>query len=228
MKFLIAFIFLIMCVLNPVVYAVVPAATPVIDITAIVKLGEQIKYLKAQIDTLSKKQYQWSNAQDLINQLGNVMQKMDGLSYNAINIDKKFKKAYPGYVAPDNFSAQYQKNIQLSLNTINAAMQSMGMSAKDFKNENKRLDFLQSQSQKVKGQTQAIQASSQIASESVSQLQLLRQTMMAQSSAQNAYYATQLQKEASENAEIKNIINAGSTKVPKYGSSGRSLSLPKF
>lgn len=114
----------------------------------------------------------------------------------------------------------------MTLNTLNSVLQSMGTNAQDFQNENARLAFLQRQSQSAKGQTQAIQASSQIASEMVSQTQLLRQTVIAQTNAQTAYYATQVQNDASAKAELEHVIQSGSTNVPAYGTSGHSLNPP--
>ncbi len=88
-------------------------------------------------------------------------------------------------------------------------MQSLSLHAQHFQDENNRLSFLQQQAQNAQGQTQAIQASTQIASEMVSQQQLLRQTVMAQSNAQTAYYANQLQNEASSRAELESVDSPG-------------------
>lgn len=211
------------------------AVMPVVDTAAIGHLIKQVallkkeaQYLEAELMQLKDSQYQWSNAQTLINQLGEVVEKSKGLAYSAATLDKQFKRNYPGYEAPNDFSLQYQRNLEKSIHTINGMLQSMGLSAKDFKQENARLAFLQKQSQHAKGQTQAIQASSQIASEAVSQLQLLRQTMIAEANAEGVYFATQLQKEASQQAEMKKMLHRGSTKVPRYGSSGHALAIPPF
>ena len=113
-------------------------------------------------------------------------------------------------------------------NTLNGVLQSLGSSANDFQNENTRLSFLQNQAQSATGQTEAIQAASQIASEQVSQLQLLRQTIIAQTNAQATYYAAQMQQQASSQAELSQVINNGSTTSPAIGQSGNQLSLPNF
>jgi hypothetical protein len=62
----------------------------------------------------------------------------------------------------------------------------------------------------------------------VTQLQLLRQVLMAQTNAQTAYFAEQLQNQASSQAQFNQIINAGSTSVPSYGSSGNFVTVPNF
>lgn len=210
-------------------------AMPVIDVASLIQLGNQLvqlkqqtQYIKQQLDILKDSQYQWSNAQGLINNLGAIVNQTNGLAYSAANLHQKFQQAYPGYQAPQNFNQQYKNNVNTTLDTLNGVLQTIGANAKDFQSENTRLQFLQRQSQHAQSQTQAIQASSQIASELVSQIQLLRQTMIAQTNAQTVYYATQIQNEASSRAELASIINAGSTKVPRYGTSGHPLTVPIF
>lgn len=211
------------------------ATMPVIDFGAIAQLASQAKVMKQQLESLQlelkqlgEKNYQWSNAQSLINQLGDLVQQKQGLAYNAKGLDSQFRQAYPGYSAPQNFEQQYEHNTQQTLNTLNGVLHNMGLSAKDFTDENARLAFLQRQSQNSTGQLQAIQASSQIASESISQLQLLRQVMISQTNAQTTYYATQIQNEASERAQLSQIIGVGNQKIPAYGSSGTPLKLYDF
>lgn len=211
------------------------AIIPVVDFDALIQMGlqlsqleKQTEYIATELNHLSDSQYQWGNAQGLINNLGAVIQETNGLAYSASNVDGQFKQAYPGYKPPQDFSQQYKQNTEMTLNTLNGVLQSMGTSAQDFQNENQRLRFLQQQSQNAQGQTQAVQASAQIASEMVTQIQLLRQTMIAQTNAQTAYYATQTQNEASARAELENVMSAGSTTVPAYGTSGHSLHIPEY
>lgn len=220
-------------VLFSIMYFNAHAMMPVIDAAAITQLVNELEQLqqqttliKIELTQLSNGQYQWSNAQGLINNLAGIINKTNTLSYSAANIDQQFRAAYPGYQAPRNFSQEYQNNTNMSLNTLNGILQSVGASANDFTNENARLSFLQQQAQSSKGELQAIQASSQIASEEVSQMQLLRQIMAAQTNAQTVYYSTQLQKEASAHAELSQVIAAGSTYMPPYGSSGEPLNPP--
>jgi P-type conjugative transfer protein TrbJ len=232
MKERVIFFFVVLAFLSIPAYS----ALPVIDFAAGLQLANQLAQLQKQtlyveqslqaLKGLNVGQYQWSNARALINQLGEVTTRTNALSYSASNLDERFRQAYPGYVAPEDFQKQYKENADRTQATLNNSLQSMGVSAADFQQENQRLAFLQQQAQSAKGQTQAIQAFSQIASELVSQLQLLRQTMMAESNAEVSYYAMQVQVEASARAELGNIIKAGSTKVKPYGSSGHYLYPP--
>jgi P-type conjugative transfer protein TrbJ len=211
------------------------ADMPVIDFSALIQLGDQLeqlreqtKYIQQQLQNLTSGQYKWSNAQGIINNLGSIVNKTNTIAYNASNLNQKFQKSFPGYEVSSNFKELYKNNINMTQNTLNAVLQSMGANAKNFQSENERLSFLQRQSQNARGQTQAIQAGSQIASEMVSQIQMLRQTIIAQTNAQTAFYATQLQTQASARAELERIISNGSTETPEYGSSGNYLTIPDF
>lgn len=191
-------------------------------------LQEQANYLKQSlnaIQTLEGNQYQWGDVSRQINELGSVISETNGISYNAKNLNDQFQKYYPGYQAPSNFNQQYQQNINTAMNTIGGSLRSLNLSAEDFANEPKRMAFLQSQVQNARGQTQAIQASAQISTEVISQLQLLRQNIMAQSNAQNVYYAQQLQTQASNEAGFNQMIKNGNTHFIPYGSSGHSVSV---
>lgn len=210
------------------------AMMPVIDVAALAQLGNQLTQLKIQtqtlqqtLQTLSGDQYQWSQTHDLMHQLNGVMQKSQGMTYTSATLEKQFQKAYPGYQSPDNFANQYQQNVNTTQHTFQGVLQSCGMSTRHFEEENHRLAFLQRQAQSAQGQTQVLQASSQIASEMVSQQQLLRQAVMAQSNAQTAYYANQVQQDASSRAELEKVIHGGSTHIPAYGA-GQGLVSPNF
>ena len=189
-------------------------------------LEQQAEYLQQSLNaikTLGSNQYQWSNVSEQINTLGSVIQNANGISYSAQHIGSQFQKAYPGYKSPQDFNQQYQQNVTTTMNTLNGVLQSLNMSAEDFTNEPKRLDFLQSEVENAKGQTQVLQASAQISTEVVSQLQLLRQTLMSATNAQNAYYANRLQTQASDAAGFNQMIKNGNTQFVPYGSSGKEI-----
>lgn len=209
------------------------AVLPVIDGAAIAQLASQLTTLKAQaadikqqLDVLDGSQYQWSDAQSLINKLADNIQQSNTIAYSASDLDRRFSKLFPGYQPENDYQAKYQDITKTTLATINASLRSLGMNANDFEDENTRLKLLQGYSQNSKSQLQAIQASSQIASEQVSQLQLLRQTVMAQSSAQGAYYAAQTQKEAAAEANVQKILSNNNTDLAA-DNSGHDIWTPK-
>src|SRR5690606_36439825 len=67
----------------------------------------QLKSIDQTLLTLDKSQYQWSDVQGVINQLGNTISQANGLSYNAANLDQEFRGLFPGYQNPANYSDFY-------------------------------------------------------------------------------------------------------------------------
>ncbi len=182
--------------------------------TEITDLENQLIVLDKQLDALkqlSSDNYQWSDTSALINQLGETLNQSTALSYAARDVDERFHELFPGYVSMDNYNDQYKKITSSTLESINNALLNLGMSSADFTNETSRLKLLQKYSQNVIGQTQAIQVANQIASEEISQLQLIRQTLMVQANSQALFYAQQIQKEASATAELNELISHGNS-----------------
>ncbi|MBS0357960.1 MAG: hypothetical protein JSS53_01620 [Proteobacteria bacterium] len=225
------FLFILLCIFSFEARALMA----VIDYSVLAQLGSQLEQLRQQtlyIQTALKRlesgQYRWSNTSNLMRELGQIIEKTQGIAYSASDLDKQFKSAYPGYVAPEDFSLQYKSNANTLMNTLQGVMGSLNASHRNFKNEGEHLSFLEAQVQSAEGQTQAIQASAQMTGEVISQIQALRQTVMAQTNAQTAYYATEVQNEASAHAELSDILQSGKRETVEYGHSGSSLKIPQF
>lgn len=171
----------------------------------VVKLDTQIRQLNQELAQLGN--YNWNTAQDKINQLGRMVDKANTLAYSASNINSKFSTTFPGYKPTSNYSDQYKDIVDTTQNTLNQILQAMGSSAANFENEDARLQTLHAQAQSANGQTKAIQAAAQIASAEVEQLRLLRQTVIAQTNAQTAYFAAETQKEASAKAAFDSYLS---------------------
>lgn len=194
------------------------AAFPVIDFSTLFqlekefeRLGDQLNLLKQQIAQL--KSYNWNTAQNKINELGQIVNQSQGLAYNAANIDAQFKTTFPGYKPVSNYSDQYKNIVTTTQTTLNNILQSLGKNASNFEDENQRLKILQQQAQNADGQTKAIQAAAQIASAQVEQLQLLRHTVIAQTNAQTAYYAAEIQKDATSKVAFDEMVNGSKKDV---------------
>lgn len=175
----------------------------------ITDLEQQLNDMANELKLLSSGQYLWSNTSSIIKQLGKTMEQASGLSYAAQNEASQFAALFPGYTVAENFNQQYQKITRSALDTLNNILQNMQVSANNFSDESNRLQMLQGFAQNVAGQTQGLQMAAQLASEQLSQLQLLRQTIMAQANAQIVYYAQQIQTQASAVAELNKIISGG-------------------
>ncbi len=212
---------------------------PVVDIAAILQraanfitesadLAAQVTALQSELKTYQSGQYKWSDVSGTINQLGSVIEQKNALAYSADNVGTQFQQDFPGYKPSENYTQQYHDNVSTTLSTLSGVLQSLNMSAGDFTNEQTRIQRIQALADNPAGQTQAIQASAVISSETLSQIQMLRQTMMAQTNAQTTYYAQQVQQQATAQEQQHQIIQSGSTNVPAYGTSGHYLSVPNF
>jgi P-type conjugative transfer protein TrbJ len=149
------------------------------------------------------------------------MQRNQAIAYNASNLDHQFTAHFPGYAGTtsgQSYHDQYQTNIHDTLSTINNSLASIGMNTEDFSSESSRLNAIHSHVQGAVGQTQAMQAMSEVSEELVTQTQSLRQIVSAQANMEATYYAQQMQKEASSTANMDNVIAAGSTEEVVYGS----------
>lgn len=179
----------------------------------ITELKNHGTYLQQELEQLKGGDYKWSDAQVKINEVGGLVNQTTQLAYNASDLDTNFKRTFPGYKPPTNYSDNYKNIVTNTLNTLNAILRGVGTNAANFQTESTRLKFLQDRAQNAQGQTQAIQAASQISSEEVTQLQLLRQTVVAQTNAQTAYYAAQVQKEASVNSSFDQLVSSSKQDV---------------
>ncbi len=176
-------------------------------------LEVQINSLNEAIKILASGKFVWKTTNALIDQLNHTLEQSSGLSYSAKNEAAQFASLFPGYTIINNFNQQYQNLTKSSLDTFNNILQTLKRSADNFIDENSRLASLQQWTEGVVGQTQALQMAAQLASEQVSQLQLLRQSILAQANAEVVFYAQEIQKEASRAAELNALITAGDTQT---------------
>lgn len=188
-----------------------------------VELQTQGKHIQSAIAGLSTSGYQWSNDDllSMMTQINSVMERNQAISYTASNLDSQFMAHFPGYMGTtsgQSYDEQYQTNMHDTLNTINNSLASIGMNTGDFATESSRLDAIHAHVTGAVGQTQALQALSEVNEELVTQTQSLRQIVSAQANAEATYYAQQMQQEASRKANMDNVIAAGSTEEVVYGS----------
>lgn len=204
------------------------AQLAVFDASAFGQLVTEVTLLQQQLDETTKSlaalkslgSFQWANEDmlNLMNELNSTMNQYSRISYNAANLDTQFKQLYPGYQSPTNYQEQYQENATETLNTINGTLKTIGMNTSDFSTESSRLGALHTHVQTAQGQTQAIQAMSEISEELVTQTQSLRQMVAAQTNSEAAYFSQQVQKEASGEAELQEVLSKGMTEAPAYAS----------
>lgn len=191
-------------------------------------LKEQAKTIGKEIETLVNTTYNWGGIQNDLNSLGEIIGQMQGIAYSAEDLDKTFSETFPGYKSKEDYIKQYEAIINKSQETLNGVLDSVNKAAAQFAKAETRLEDLKNDSAKAVGETSAIQAASQIAIEEVEQLQLLRQTIMAQTNAQTVYYAAELQKEASAKLELDEILDKGKDQKVDAKLNNHPLSNPNF
>jgi type IV secretion system protein TrbJ len=193
----------------------------------LVKQTQQLEIALKEIKNYDGNVGHWANIQILLQQLGNEVQQGQALAYSMPNLDSRFKQTFPGYVAPVDYQRSYSNWSQTALDTMHSTLQSAGMQANQFGNEQETLNQLSILSQSAQGRMQALQVGNMIATQQVSQLQKLRQLVIAQVNAQNTYASYQIQKEQSSEVSASNWVSASDTHFPAYGM-GQQPKLDKF
>lgn len=131
----------------------------------------------------------WGRIQYDLQGVARIAQAGKALAYSASNLGDKFTMTYKGFQYPAgfNYKREYAAWSKTSMDTIKGAMDAIGLQASHFVNEDATMQQLQEMSLSSEGQMQALQVGAQIAGEQVLQLQKLRQLMMTQATAENAY-----------------------------------------
>lgn len=185
------------------------------------QINNQIQMLKWQAqNTATVSNYQWQDIQGIIQKVDEQSQQGQALSYSAQNLDAQFRQKYSNYSESSfgqvNYKQAYQQWNASTLDTLRASMDATQVNASHFQSEHEALMQLKNQGANAKGRLQALQVVSEIGAENVNQLQELKRIMMAQSSAQSAYMASQVSQKSYEEKNLQLITDNIDTKFPKY------------
>ena len=141
----------------------------------------------------------------------NIYNRSQALGRQIQNMDSQFNTAFPGFDSYLNQAAnsaevraqdRYQKWSQQGRDNVKTAMEAANLNTSTFEPEDAQLARMVARSQSAVGRMQAIQAGNEIASQSVQQLQKLRDLMATQINMQGNYMAQQGDRQAvSEAAE---------------------------
>ncbi|MGH7222629.1 MAG: hypothetical protein ACRELF_05340 [Gemmataceae bacterium] len=165
----------------------------------------------------------WASNEGLLDNLGNLINTEEGLSYTFTNLTQQFQQLYPGFNATSTAGVQSpQATIDTTLNTLNGALASIQAQANNFSAEQATLAGLETQNQTAVGNLQAVQTSNEIALAQVQQLQMLRQLVMAATNAQNVAAANQVNQQVQSNLAAQAFFSA----PPSPGTPDLSLSAP--
>jgi len=193
-------------------------------VTQVVQQAEQLSY---DIDSYLEivKQYKnmvtntmtipnqiWSNVQQDLMGVFNVVKQGQGLAFSMSNIGEQFKLKYPGYKPTTDFTSDYKKWSGTLMDTIKGTLEAANLQSQQFTTEEGVMQQLRSMSQSNQGRMQAIQTGNQIAVETTAQLQKLRVLTMAQLQSQNAYMAKTEQEKDTVRASVETMLKRGSVK----------------
>jgi type IV secretion system protein TrbJ len=177
-----------------------------------------------QTNTQAAPSQLWGNASTLLQQLQNVVQQGNAISYASANIDSRFRQTYSGYQPTPNYSQSYQNWSSATLDSIRTALNAANLQSQNFATEEGLVKQLQTLGKSNTGQMQAIQTGNMISIELVQQLRQLRQLNMAQMQAQNNYLAasqtTAATNQANQDRLFNNIPEPGLTTQYQYFQGG--------
>ena len=166
---------------------------------------EQVENQLAQIADMSKHgltitdQLFGTVGSDIAN-LRQIVNTGQALSYTMSNMDGAFRVRFPGYSTSTNYGRSYQGWSQTSLDSTLGALRAAGLQNAQFDSDAALLRTLQQQSTSAEGRMQAIEVGNQIAENQAEQLMKLRQLMMADMQSKAAYQGSQVQAEATRQA----------------------------
>jgi P-type conjugative transfer protein TrbJ len=151
----------------------------------------------------------WRSNEDLLSNLGNLINDQEGLSYTVDGLTQQFEQLYPGYNATTTAGVQSpEATAETTLNTLKGALASAESQAQNFKSEQTTLEGLEVKNQTAIGNLQAVQVSNEIALAQVQQIQILRQLVMAETNSQNVAAANQVNAQVQSALEAQALLSA--------------------
>ncbi len=184
---------------------------------------QQLRQETAEVTTLAQQlQYMiknttgggagvWRSNQNLLTNLGDLINEQEGLSYSVQGLTQQFQQLYPGFNATSTAGVQSpQATAETTLDTLSGALASAQAQAQNFQAEQTQLQSLELKNQTAIGNLQAIQVGNEIALAQVQQVQLLRQLVMAEMSSQNVAAANQVNEQVQSNLAAQAILSAPS------------------
>jgi P-type conjugative transfer protein TrbJ len=142
--------------------------------------------------------------------LGTIMQQSQGLAGDVMQLSNQFQVSFGTPYNPNPvvaYAAQYSKWATTALNTINGAAKVTGYQNQMLANESNWMAEIQQMNNQQQGRNQSLQLSNTIAIQTVSQLQGLRQLMIADIQSKSAQAASQVSQEQARQTAQQNGLN---------------------
>lgn len=180
------------------------------------ELSNQLKMLEDMAQNLKNIPNQiWTPASQHLQSLMNVVKQGQSLAFSSANIGEQFQQRFKGFVQAEDFQAEYKNWSNTVRDSLRTALEAASLQSQQFASEEDALSALRSMSQSAEGRMQALQVGTQISVEQVAQLQKLRELMMAQIQAQNAYMAGEQQQKDNVKAAEENFYKYSDPRAGK-------------
>src|SRR5271170_5758290 len=141
------------------------------ETATVTNLAQQLQYIIK--NTTGGGAGVWQSNQNLLTNLGDMINQQEGLSYSVESLGQQFQQLYPGFKAATTAGVQSpQTTIETTLNTLNGALASAQAQAQNFGAEQATLQTLEFRNQTAMGNLQAVQVSNEIALAQVQQVQM--------------------------------------------------------
>ena len=177
------------------------------ETATVTNLAQQLQYMAK--NTTGGGAGVWQSNQNLLTNLGDLINEQEGLSYSVQGLDQQFQQLYPGYNAATTAGTQSPQAIaETTLNTLNGALASAQAQSQNFQAEQSALQGLELRNQTAVGRLQAIQVGNEIALAQVQQVQMLRQLVMAMMNSQNVAAANGLNNQVQGSLEAQALFSA--------------------
>lgn len=193
------------------------------------QLQQQIQMVKMQAQNLKTlSSYDWQNLNVVLYQARNIMQKVDGISYDLGNVSRKFEEIYKDFneyssdinSAKDEnarnkiFSDRYKQMQETNQNTLNGTLQKLELANKEFENEDRTISHLKNRSQNAEGNLQAIQATNDLLAYQIDEARKLKVSIMDQTNALTNYMASQNNEKILQQAKSEAFLNRNNINNP--------------
>lgn len=177
------------------------------EAAAVTNLAQQLQYMVK--NTTGGGSGLWRPNQNLLTNLGNLINEQEGLSYTFQGLGQQFQQLYPGFNAATTAGVQSpQASVDTTLNTLNGALASAQAQSHDFQAEQATLQQLELRNQNAIGNLQAIQVNNEIALAQVQQVQMLRQLVIAEMNSQNVAAANQVNSQTQSSQQAQAVLSA--------------------
>ncbi|HED4348092.1 TPA: P-type conjugative transfer protein TrbJ [Campylobacter coli] len=185
------------------------------------QLQQQIQMVQMQKQNLERlTKEDWDNLGTVLYQTRNVMNKVNGISYDIGNVSRKFEDTYKDFEGYSNdlenatnesernkiYSDRYKQIAETNQNTFNGTLQQLELRYQDLESEDVLIAKLKQNSQNSNGNLQAVQATNDLLAYQIDEIRKLRSVIMDQSNMLTNYLASQNNQRIMQQAKIDKFI----------------------